>query len=83
MDGFREMAPKYDVTELEVAVPLPGILRILGWSRRKFFYRRNELLDCGAVFMLNHGRPPRKMYFAFPTALRRWMGLKGIRREPI
>ncbi|MBW2609220.1 MAG: hypothetical protein JRC68_02620, partial [Deltaproteobacteria bacterium] len=40
---------------VEIAIPLPGILAKLGWSRRKFFYKRPELEDSGVIFYRREG----------------------------
>jgi hypothetical protein len=42
-----EMADSYDI---ETAVYLDDILKILGWSRRKFFRKLPELLNDFVVF---------------------------------
>ena len=68
---------------VESAVYLKDILAILGWSRRKFFRRREELIRCGAIFYRRQGRPPQKRICAFPSTLRIWAGLKGTKGEMI
>jgi hypothetical protein len=68
---------------VEIAVPLDSILRILGWSRAKFFNKKEELHNCGAIFYINQGRPPRKRIYAFPSRLRNWISLKSSKGEII
>ena len=68
---------------VEIAVPLSGILTKLGWSRRKFFHKRLELVDSGVIFYRREGRPPVKRIYAFPTRIERWVGLKASKGEMI
>ena len=72
-----------EVLMVEVAIPLTGILAKLGWSRRKFFYRKAELLDAGVIFYRREGRPPVKKIYAFSSRLERWISLKASKREVI
>jgi len=57
------------------------ILRLLGWSRRKFFMKIEELQDAGVIFYRNEGRPPRKRICAFPSRIVKWVSLKSSKRE--
>ena len=68
---------------IETAVYLEDILSILGWSRRKFFRRREELVSCGAIFYRRQGRPPKKRICAFPSTLMIWAQLKATKGEMI
>ena len=42
----------------ETAIGFDEILRILHWSKTKFYSRRQELLDAGVIFNQFEGRPP-------------------------
>ena len=68
---------------VEVAVHLQDILRLLGWSERKFYAHRDELLECGVIFYRKQGRPPVRRICAFPSELRQWIRLKSRQRETI
>lgn len=68
---------------VEVAVRLDDILLILGWSRKKFFLYRKELVDAGVIFYSRRGRPYRRMIFGFPSRLRSWISLKASKGEDI
>jgi hypothetical protein len=70
-----------DFMKYERAVHLKDILQILGWSRSKFFDHKEELENCGAVFIRYEGRPPTKRICAFPSELRSWIRLKASKRE--
>jgi hypothetical protein len=65
----------------ESAIRLREILAMLHWSRRKFFYLRQELQNSGVIFYINEGRPPRKKIYAFPYQILRWTSLKGAKGE--
>jgi hypothetical protein len=67
----------------ESAVYLEDILTILGWSRAKFFNKREELKDAGAIFYRYEGRPPRLRLCAFPSEIRTWIRLKASKGEII
>jgi len=69
--------------ELEIPVPITDILKILGWSRAKFFRHRIELVNCGGIFYQREGRPPRRKIKAFPTRLRNWIALKTVKGEAV
>jgi len=65
----------------EIAVYFEDVLKILGYSRRKFFRKRKELIDAGAIFYRYEGRPPHKRILAFPSRLKNWTGLKTSQKE--
>jgi len=67
--------------DVETAVYLTDILRILGWSRRKFFMQREDLQSAGAIFYRKQGRPPRKRICAFPSRIIRWISIKSSKGE--
>ncbi|MFH1640359.1 MAG: hypothetical protein ABIA66_00175 [Candidatus Omnitrophota bacterium] len=67
------MSKKYDETNVEVAVRLKDILKILGWSYQKFHKNNVELRDLGVIFYDFVGRPPRMMVRAFPSRLQRYL----------
>ncbi len=65
----------------EIAVYLEDILRILGYKRAKFFRKRRELVDAGAIFYRCEGRRHQKRILAFPSRLKNWTGLKASQGE--
>ncbi len=67
----------------EFAVYLDDILTILGWSRAKFFNKKKELDEAGAIFYRYEGRPPQRRICAFPSELRTWIRLKASKGEII
>lgn len=71
------------MSDVEIAVGIKDILRILGWSQRKFYYHKKELVELGLVFKRNEGRPPKKRTYAFPSRLQRYTAEKGRMGEPI
>ena len=68
---------------VETAVRLDDILRILGWSKSKFYRRRIELINAGVIFYRYEGRPPKKRLYAFPGRVQNWIALKASKREII
>jgi hypothetical protein len=60
-----------------------AIARLFGISTRSMIKRRRELLECGAIFYMNHGRPPKKRVCAFPSLLFRWTILKSSKGKVI
>lgn len=70
-----------DLSQVELAVPLDKILEVFGWSRRKFFYWRQELKDAGVIFYRNEGRPPRRRVYAFPSRIQKFISLKSSKGE--
>ncbi len=54
-----------------------AIAEMFGVTERTMKARREELLELGAIFYMNHGRPPRRRVCAFPALLMRWTILKG------
>ena len=68
---------------VETAVYLDDILKVLGWSRAKFFYKINELKAAGVIFYRNEGRPPRERICAFPSLLKIWISKKSSKGEVI
>ncbi|MBW1788374.1 MAG: hypothetical protein JRK53_17420 [Deltaproteobacteria bacterium] len=72
--------------EVEEAVYLQDILKILGWSRSKFFEKRRELVAAGVIHYRRErgGSNPRKpRIIAFPSRVQRWIALKSARGETI
>lgn len=65
----------------ETAIGFDEILRILHWSKTKFYSRRQELLDAGVIFNQYEGRPPRWRVRAFPSRIKNWTGLKASKGE--
>ncbi len=54
-----------------------AIAEMFGVTERTMKSRREELLELGAIFYMNHGRPPRRRVCAFPSLLKTWTILKG------
>ena len=69
------------MTNVEIAVGFEDILKILGWSRSKFFNYREVLQDAGVIFYRWEGRPRVKRMYAFPTRLQEWIARKSVNRE--
>ena len=68
---------------LETAIPLQGILQMFGFSRRKFFYMKDELQDSGVIFYRMEGKPARPRIYAFPSRIIKWISHKSKNREVI
>ena len=60
-----------------------AIAEMFGVTERTMKARRQEFLEAGVIFYMNHGRPPRKRVCAFPSLLMRWTVLKGSNGKPI
>jgi len=58
---------------VESPIGLKDILTVLGWSRWKFFNRKQELVSAGLVFYVNEGSPPRKRIRAYASRLMDWV----------
>lgn len=54
-----------------------AIAEMFGVSERTIYRRRKELENCGAVFYMMRGRPPRRMVAAFPSILKVWIIAKS------
>lgn len=52
-----------------------------GMSIRKAPYIKDKLLDCGAIYYMRVGRPPRRRMFFFPSIIKRYLGLMGKHGE--
>lgn len=65
----------------EVSILIQHILKVLGWSERKFYYNRNELVELGIVFYRREGRPPRRKIYAFPSRIQRYVTAKALKGE--
>lgn len=78
------MADRSEINnDVEIAVHKEDILKILGWSYSKFRRYRGELLDAGVIFYRNEGRPPQQKLCAFPSLIKRWIGIKARQGEKI
>lgn len=66
-----------DDVDVEIAVYLPSILKILGWSREKYYRRHKELHELGVVFIRKQGRPPVRRICAFPSELKTYIRMKS------
>ena len=67
----------------ETLVGLDHILKMLNWSKTKFYTRRQELRDAGVIFYQWEGSPPKWRVRAFPSRIKNWTGLKASRGEPL
>ena len=67
----------------EVAVGLDQILRMLHWSKTKFYSRRQELRAAGVIFYQWEGSPPKWRVRAFPSRIKNWTGFKSSKGEPL
>jgi len=68
-------------SDVEVAVYTKDILKVLGWSPRKFARRRWELEQHGILFYRLQGFPPKRRLCAFPSDLRAWIRAKAKKGE--
>jgi hypothetical protein len=50
---------------------------VFGVSTRTIQKRREVLISCGAIFYMNHGRPPKRQVMAFPSLLQRYTIIKS------
>ena len=71
------------MTEETALIGWKAIARMFGVSERTMITRKKELLECGAIFYMHHGAPPRKMVCAFPSILQRWVILKASKGRVI
>jgi len=62
--------------EVEVAINLKDICKMLGWSQGKFHRRKQELIDMGVIFYRMALKPPRPNIFAFPSRIHKYVALK-------
>ena len=83
VNKFKFVVTGESLLDDEVAVDLGQILRLLHWSKTKFYSRRKELMDAGAIFYQFEGRPPKWRVRAFPSRLKNWTGLKASKGEPL
>jgi predicted DNA-binding transcriptional regulator YafY len=65
---------------------------LIGWkaiadmfqvSERTMIKKKKDLLECGVIFYMHHGRPPRRQVCAFPSLLFRWTILKSSKGRVI
>ena len=78
---FLGLAKQKGNPMVEEAVYLEDILKILGWSRRKFFRNKDDLVSVGAVFYRNEGRPPTKKICSYPSRLIDYVTSKAKKNE--
>ena len=64
---------------VEIAVPLEDILKILGWSRSKFFQKAGELRDLGVIFYRKEPNFYKPRIRAFPSRIHRYIHEKSRR----
>jgi len=57
--------------------------KMFGMAESTIALRRKELLECGAVFYILRGKPPKrhKIICAFPSMLKLWAQKKTIRGD--
>jgi len=67
--------------DVETAVELSDILKILGWSRSKFFENIQELRDLGVIFYRREKGCFKPRIRAFPSRVHRYIHEKAIRGE--
>jgi len=60
-----------------------AIAALFNVSERKMRYKKQELYDCGTIFYMKVGRPPRKRVCAFPSRLKTWAALKSTKYHEI
>jgi hypothetical protein len=58
-----------DMAFVEIALNRKQIETMLGWSTRKFFYYKDQLLDAGVIFYRIEGRPPVRRIYGFPSRI--------------
>ena len=74
---------KSDPGDVETAVYLPSILKILGWPRRRFWKRRMELWQSGVIFYRYEGSPQHRRILAFPSRVQRWIASEAMKGKII
>jgi len=67
--------------DVEVAINLKDICKMLGWSQSKFFQRRQELIDMGVIFYRMALKPPRPNIYAFPSRIHKYVAAKARKGE--
>ena len=69
----------------EMAIPIKEILdRMLFMSRAKFDAKlRAEMMNCGALFKVRNGNPPRVHLMGFPSQVRRYISLRASKGETL
>jgi len=60
-----------------------AIARMFNISLRSMIKRRDEMLNSGAIFYMNLGKPPHKRVSAFPSVLKAWQIRKSAKGEMI
>lgn len=60
-----------------------AIARMFNISLRSMIKRKGEMLNCGAIFYMNLGKPPQKRVCAFPSILKAWQIKKSSKGEMI
>lgn len=76
------MDDKGEAVNFELAVPIDSILRIMGICRAKFDSKwRQEMMQCGAIFKVRKGQPPREYIMAFPSRVRAFIGHVAARGD--
>jgi len=73
------------MSEVEIAVNVKDIIKMLGWSLRKFHTPKwkKELISAGVIFYRMEGRPRKKKIYAFPSRLIKWVAHKAAKGEMI
>ena len=67
----------------KVVIGWDQIAAMFGVSKRTMLRKREELRQCGAIFYMYRGRPPRRVVAAFPSFLKTWACLKSSEGELI
>jgi len=69
------------MVDVEVAMPLRDILKMLGWSQSKFYQRKAELIQMGVIFYRMSLKPPRPNIYAFPSRIHKYIIAKARNGE--
>ena len=71
------------MTQVETAIGSADIMRMMGWSRAKFFRHVPKMRTLGVVFYKREGQPPRIKIKAFPSRVIKYASLCGTRETPV
>ena len=73
---------KVESEYFELAVSVEKILQMMGICRAKFDKQwRREMMECGAIFKVRRGRPPREHLMAFPSRVKAFIGHVSARGD--
>ena len=64
--------------EYEHAIARENIIEMMGICEAKFDKKhRDQMLQCGAIFKVKKGRPPRVHIMGFPSRIMRYISIKA------